>query len=61
MNERLQRYLELISITIVAGAIWLLVLPWIGNWESVENHLELLESRRIDASAMFYTELEDRP
>lgn len=61
MNERLQRYLELISITIVAGAIWLLVLPWIGSWESVENHLELLESRRIDASAMFYTELEDRP
>ena len=61
MNERLQRYLGLISITIAAGAIWLVVLPWIGSWESVENHLELLESRRIDASAMFYTELEDRP
>ena len=61
MSERLQRFLGLISIAIATGAIWLLVFPWIGSWESVENHLDLLESRRIDASAMFYTELEDRP
>ena len=61
MNERFKRYLGLISIAFAASAVWLVVLPWIGRWESVENHLKLLESRRIDASAMFYTELEDRP
>ena len=61
MKERHQRFLGLIAITIAVSAVWLVVLPWIGRWESVENHLELLDSRRIDASAMFYTELEDRP
>ncbi len=47
-----------ISLTIIASVIWLVVLPWIARWESVERHLRFLEERHIDASAMFYTELE---
>lgn len=38
--------------------IWLIVLPWVARWPTVEAHLEHLNSKRINASAMFYTELE---
>ncbi len=50
-----------IAMAITASCIWLVLLPWIARWEVVERHLKLLEDRNIDASAMFYTELEPRP
>jgi hypothetical protein len=59
LSERSTR--RLIAIAITASLVWLVVLPWIARWEVVERHLQLLEERQIDASAMFYTELEARP
>ena len=38
--------------------LWLAVLPWIANQSPVRRHIEFLEQRRIDPSAVFYTELE---
>lgn len=61
MNNRPQRYLRLLAWTIFTSTIWLWVLPQVARLESVDRHLRLLDERRIDASAMFYTELEDRP
>jgi len=37
---------------------WLVVLPWIAHQPPVRRHIEFLEQRRIDPSAVFYTELE---
>jgi len=38
--------------------LWLAVLPWIADQPPVRRHIEFLEQRRIDPSAVFYTELE---
>jgi len=38
--------------------LWLAVLPWIAAQPPVRRHIEFLEQRQIDPSAMFYTELD---
>lgn len=38
--------------------LWLAVLPWLANQPPIRRHVEFLERRQIDPSAMFYTELE---
>lgn len=40
------------------GWIWLIGLPWLGQWQPVREHVDRLNAQRINASAMFYTELE---
>ncbi len=40
------------------GAFWLVVLPWLAGRPRMQEHLEWLDERRIDPSAMYYTELE---
>ena len=40
------------------AVIWLGLLPALSNRPNVEKRIRFLESRGIDASAMFYTELE---
>lgn len=38
--------------------VWLVVLPHLASRDSVRQQLRFLEERRIDAGAMYYTELE---
>lgn len=38
--------------------VWLVVLPGLGRWEVVREHVDLLERSNINAGAMFYTEVE---
>lgn len=40
--------------------IWMVVLPAAAKLPTVRKHLEFLESHRVNAAAMFYTELEPR-
>jgi len=40
--------------------IWMWILPWLGTFAVVKNHVDFLQQRRINADAMFYTELTDR-
>jgi hypothetical protein len=54
-------WFRIIAFTLVLAAIawtWLIVLPWVARWPTVEAHLDHLNSKRINAAAMFYTELE---
>lgn len=44
--------------TAVILVLWLVVLPWLADLPPVRRHIEFLEQRRIDPSAMFYTELD---
>lgn len=39
--------------------VWSVLLPWVGRWSVVREHLELMERSNINAGAMFYTEVED--
>lgn len=41
--------------------LWLVVLPWLATQPPIRRHIEFLEQRQIDPSAMFYTELEAMP
>jgi len=50
-----------VQLVVGLGAIlvlWLAVLPRIADQPPVQRHIEFLEQRQIDPSAMFYTELE---
>jgi hypothetical protein len=38
--------------------LWLVMLPWLSAQPGVAGHLKWLDDHRIDANAMFYTELE---
>ncbi len=46
--------LAVLSIALV----WLVVLPWVGEQAAVRRHVDRLHAADINASAMFYTELE---
>ena len=48
-----------LSLCIATIAIvWMLILPWIGEQQSVKSNIEHLKQRGIDASALYYTDLE---
>lgn len=48
----------LAGIVIGVGVVWLFILPWIAKHPDFARYSESLESRHIDASAMYYSELE---
>lgn len=49
---------RLVIASVTIAAVWLIVLPWIGTHETVRDHIQFLGDRDIDASAMYYTELD---
>lgn len=53
-NSKLQFVLVILAVAVV----WLLVLPWAARRPAMKSHLQWLDSRGIDPSAMYYTELE---
>lgn len=42
----------------VMAAFWLVFLPWLGKQPPVRRHVDTLHAAEINASAMFYSELE---
>ena len=38
--------------------IWGFFLPWLGEQESIKNHIESMEAKGIDPAAMFYTDID---
>lgn len=38
--------------------VWLVFLPWLGERPAVRSHVDRLHAANINASAMFYSELE---
>lgn len=52
------RLLGLAAWVGLLAAIWLVALPRLAVRPSMARHLEWLSDRRVDPSAMYYTELE---
>ncbi|MEQ9406193.1 MAG: hypothetical protein RIK87_00645 [Fuerstiella sp.] len=50
--------LVLAMLLCVIGLIWLIVLPHMAQQPQMKAHLNWLNARGIDPSAMYYTELE---
>ena len=47
------------TATVLAMAMfWLVFLPWLGQRPAVRQHVDTLHAADINASAMFYSELE---
>ena len=55
MTHGVVRLLWMLS---AVGLIWLVILPWMASRPRMEAHLEWLDARGVDPSAMYYTELE---
>jgi hypothetical protein len=43
------------------AAVWCLLLPRLLALEPIRRHVQLMEARGVDPSAMYYTELERLP
>lgn len=53
-----KRWLAFIgSITAMAG-VWTIALPWVATQPAVKQHIEFMESKGVDPSALYYTDLE---
>ena len=42
-------------------AVWCGLLPRLLEWQPIARHVALMEERRVDPAAMYYTELERLP
>lgn len=49
---------KLAVVSTIILFVWCIVLPWYGHLPTMEKHLQFLDDRGIDPSAMFYTELD---
>ena len=49
---------KLLLVVAILAATWFVVLPWLAGQPQVNARLEWLAERKIDPSAMYYTELE---
>lgn len=54
----MKRWISAVIALLSIAWIWLVVLPWVGRHAAVQAHVERLHAADINASAMFYTELE---
>ena len=50
--------LKLLAALSVILSLWLVCLPWAANRPAVADHIDRLEQNGVDASAMYYTDLE---
>jgi len=56
-NERARRLGACVGALAIAGLLWLVLLPAIGNVPSVRRYIDYNERAGIDPSAKFYSEL----
>ena len=57
-NQQSRRLLALVMTTIAVGVVWLVWLPAYANRPAMKRHLQWLDDKGIDPSAMYYTELD---
>ena len=56
-NNR-QRWFSAAAVALSVAVLWLVVLPWLGKQRPIREHVDALRAADINASAMFYSELE---
>ena len=55
-----RRRLSAIAVLMSVALVWLVVLPWLGQRAPIRKHIDALHAADINASAMFYSELDCR-
>ena len=56
-----QPYLRLLFALSGIGLVWLMVLPQLAKFAPVEEHIQRMQSAKIEVDAMFYSELNWQP
>lgn len=57
-NQQIGRIFALVGSIIALSVVWLVWLPAYANQPAMKRHLQWLDDKGIDPSAMYYTELE---
>ena len=57
-NQQIRRVLALAVTIVILSEVWLVLLPAYANQPEMKRHLQWLDDKGIDPSAMYYTELE---
>ena len=55
-----RRWLSATGVVLAMALVWLVVLPWLGRQTVIRSHVDALHAADINASAMFYSELDCR-
>lgn len=53
-----RRWLSAAATLAAVALIWLVILPWLAEQPPIRQHVDSLHAADINASAMFYSELE---
>jgi hypothetical protein len=57
MDKRRKRWLGFLFVAAGLLVIWCVGLPLLSRWSTIREHIDFLDARGINASAMYYTEL----
>ena len=60
LRSDFRRCLTAAVATVAIAAVWLLGLPWLAEQGPIRRHVDALHAADINASAMFYSELDCR-
>ena len=60
-NSSSRALVRLVAGGMLVAAVWCGLFPRLLEWPAVARHVALMEERRVDPSAMYYTELERLP
>jgi len=61
LNSPTRAIVRLVAGGMLSAAVWCGLFPRLLEWPPVARHVALMEERRVDPSAMYYTELERLP
>ncbi|HEY5311892.1 MAG TPA: hypothetical protein VIK18_05210 [Pirellulales bacterium] len=61
LATRVRPWIRLLAAAAVVAVVWLGILPYIGSLPPIRTYIERNDSRGIDPSAKFYTELPGMP
>ena len=61
LNSPTRAVVRLVVGGMLIAAVWCGLFPRLLEWPPVARHVALMEERRVDPSAMYYTELERLP
>lgn len=60
-HDKIRPWVRLLAAAAIVAVVWLGILPFVGSRPAIRAYIEHNDSRGIDPSAKFYTELPGMP
>ncbi|MDX1925125.1 MAG: hypothetical protein SFV81_01325 [Pirellulaceae bacterium] len=61
MRQNSKRRIRFAASIVALALVWCIGLPWIATLHPVREHINVMQEKKINVGAMFYTELEWQP